>query len=254
MPEPSYRPRPSRLPVAGPAPQGPAPEDPEAAGDGGTRAAAATAALRELILSFALKPGESLPERRLERLLRVSRSPVRQALAELAREGLVRRQGRSFAVAPVDLAEIEELFAFREVLESAAVRWAARAPQGGAEARAALEALDALDERAAPELRLATTASFHLGLARASGNRFVADALAALFPRVTRVRYLELSSARTVARADDEHRRIVGLVEQGRGDEAALLMQQHLERTLQHLRRSLERQRGVRRVLGEGLP
>lgn len=217
-----------------------------------SRAEHATIELRRLILSFALRPGESLAERRLERLLQVSRSPVREALAQLAREGLVRREGRSFRVAPVDVAELQELFAFRTLLETAAVRWAAAAPEPAlADVDAALRALDG---DPTPEQRLDATARLHLGLARASGNRFVAEALAALFPRVTRARYLELSSARTVAQADDEHRRIVGQVRSGRGDEAAETMRGHLDRTRRNLLTSLQEQAGIRTMLGEALP
>ncbi len=209
--------------------------------------------LRRLILSFALRPGESLPERRLERLLAVSRSPVREALSRLAREGLVRREGRSYRVAPVDVAELDELFAFRILLETAAVRWAASSASS-ADLRDVDVALQGLDQDRTPEERLDLTARLHLGLARASGNRFVADALAGLFPRVTRARYLELASARTVARADDEHRRIVGLVHERRGDEAAAAMMEHLQRTRRNLLDNLEAQVGVRTMLGEALP
>jgi len=212
----------------------------------------ATLELRRLILSLVLRPGETLTERRLERVLGVSRSPVRQALAHLAQEGLVRRQGRSFSVAPIDLAELDELFAFRELLETAAVRGAARDPS-----RADLAEVDAalldLDSDASPEERLDVTARLHLGLARAGGNRFVAEALAALFPRVTRARFLELTSPSTIERADEEHRRIVALVKEGRGEDAARAVADHLRQTRDNLLSSLERQAGVRGILGEPL-
>lgn len=243
--------------AVGPAPdESPATSSPPSSGSSqasvASRAEHATMELRRLILSFALRPGESLAERRLERLLQVSRSPVREALAQLAREGLVRREGRGFRVAPVDVAELQELFAFRTLLETTAVRWAAAAPEPAlADVDAALRELDG---DPTPEQRLAATARLHLGLARASGNRFVAEALAALFPRVTRARYLELSSARTVAQAEDEHRRIVAQVRAGRGDDAAETMRGHLERTRQNLLTSLQEQAGVRTMLGEALP
>jgi len=212
----------------------------------------AAVALRRSILSFALRPGEILAERRLERLLAVSRSPVREALARLAGEGLVRREGRSYRVAPVDVAELEQLFAFRILLETAAVRWAATAASSE-DLRGLDAALSELDDDLTPEERLDLTARLHLGLARASGNRFVAEALAGLFPRVTRARYLELASARTVERADDEHRNMVALVRDHRGEEAAAIMKEHLERTRKNLLDSLDAHAGVRAMLGEAL-
>ena len=213
----------------------------------------AVVALRRHILSFALRPGEILAERRLERLLSVSRSPVREALARLAREGLVRREGRSYRVAPIDVAELEQLFAFRILLETAAVRWAAES--ASSEDLLALDAIVAeLEKDLSPEGRLDVTTRLHLGLARASGNRFVADALASLFPRVTRARYLELASPRAVEQADDEHRRLVALVREHRGEEAAATIAAHLERTRTHLLDSLHAQVGVRAMIAEALP
>lgn len=209
------------------------------------RAEHATRELRRLVLSLSLRPGDNLSERRLERLLGVSRSPVRQALARLAQEGLVERGPRSYQVAPIDVAEIDELFALRTLLETAAVRWAAaRADVAGIGAVEA--ALARLHEAMPSEQRLAATAQLHLALARASGNRFLAAELEALLPRVTRARYLELSEPATLARGGREHERIVRLVKEGRGDEAARVMAGHLERTRDHLLRSLER-------LGPGL-
>ncbi len=247
------RSRAPELPLDG-APGSPVPAgaDVAAAGSGLHLAERATAELRRLILSFALRPGERLPERRLERLLAVSRSPIRQALAQLAGEGLVRRDGRGYGVAPVDVGELQELFAYRSVLETAAVRWAAASASEGAlvEVEAALIELAAERE---PEGRLAATARLHLGLARAGGNRFVVEALGALFPRITRARYLELGSPRTVRLADDEHRQIVQLVREGRGDEAAGTMRAHLERTCRNLVESLGRQSGIRAMVGEPL-
>lgn len=249
------RPRAPELPLSGaPGSSVPAGADVAAAGSGLPLAERATVELRRLILSFALRPGERLPERRLERLLAVSRSPVRQALAQLAGEGLVRRDGRGYGVAPVDVAELQELFAYRSVLETAAVRWAAAA---AADSRSALVEVDAalleLAKEREPEGRLAATARLHLGLARAGGNRFVVEALGALFPRITRARYLELGSRRTVKLAEDEHRQIVQLVREGRGDEAAATMQAHLERTCRNLVESLGRQNGIRAMVGEPL-
>ncbi|HKI56694.1 MAG TPA: GntR family transcriptional regulator [Trueperaceae bacterium] len=217
------------------------------------RAEHAARELRRLVLSLALRPGEALPERRLERLLGVSRSPVRQALAELRREGLVRRLGRSYHVAPIDLAELDELFAFRALLETSAVRWAAaRRERAGLDAVEAI--LSGLRDVTPPEERLVGTARLHLALARASGNRFLADSLEALLPRVTRARYLELTTPESARRGDEEHRRIVRLVGEGRGDEAAEVMAGHLERTLGHLKRSVDSLGSRLRLVAAGEP
>jgi DNA-binding GntR family transcriptional regulator len=71
--------------------------------------------LREMILSLDLAPGERLTERWLEGRFEGSRTPIRAALARLESEDLVRRDGRNWMVAPIDLSELEALAEFREL-------------------------------------------------------------------------------------------------------------------------------------------
>ncbi|PZA05994.1 MULTISPECIES: GntR family transcriptional regulator [unclassified Meiothermus] len=194
--------------------------------------------LRRRILSLELRPGEALGERRLAGLLRVSRTPVRAALERLAREGLVRRFGRGYVVAPLDLAELAEAFAFRSVLEAAAVRWAAARH---AEVLEAAGLLDRLEEAPDPERELELATEFHLALARLAGNRFLVEALAGVLPGIYRARFVEAFSPEGRAQAHREHRRILELVREGRGEEAAALVQAHLERAYVRLLESLER-------------
>src|SRR5262249_60376638 len=73
--------------------------------------------LRDMVLSLDLGPGERLSERLLEREFNGSRTPVRAALLKLEAEGLVRRDGRNWVVAPIDLRGIAALAEFRRPLE-----------------------------------------------------------------------------------------------------------------------------------------
>lgn len=89
-------------------------------------------AIRAQILTGDLAPGSRLVELELARSLQVSQGPVRDALVQLAHEGLVVKVPRrgSF-VATVDSSEAERVYALREVLESFAAqefcRWGADA-------------------------------------------------------------------------------------------------------------------------------
>jgi DNA-binding GntR family transcriptional regulator len=82
--------------------------------------------LRSSILKLELEPGENLTERSLEALLETSRTTVRAALQRLEGEGLVQKAGRGFIVSPIDLEEIEQACAWREVIEVAAVKEAVK--------------------------------------------------------------------------------------------------------------------------------
>ena len=67
------------------------------------------ARLRDAIVDGTLAPGEQLRDGDLAAWLGVSRTPVREALLELGRAGLVRAvPGRSTAVAPVDAAAVRD--------------------------------------------------------------------------------------------------------------------------------------------------
>jgi len=85
--------------------------------------ALAAEALRSMILSGELLPGERLPENSLTSQLGVSRSPLRQAMAVLQREGLIVQEPRKGAiVAPLTAHDIYEIYTLREMLEELAVR------------------------------------------------------------------------------------------------------------------------------------
>ncbi|WP_202901447.1 GntR family transcriptional regulator [Nitratireductor aquibiodomus] len=92
--------------------------------------------IRGDVLSLKLAPGEVVSERSLETTYGVSRTPIRQALAELIREGLVVKAERGYAIAPFDLQQLEEIFEYREIVEDAAIRLACE--------RATPEELDAI--------------------------------------------------------------------------------------------------------------
>jgi DNA-binding GntR family transcriptional regulator len=91
-----------------------------------TRAAAIAAALRELILSGELKPGQRLRQNQLAATFGVSTTPVREALTALAREGLVRRTShRGVVVFKPSLDELAEIYEIRGALEPFAAGLAA---------------------------------------------------------------------------------------------------------------------------------
>ena len=75
--------------------------------------------LRRWILTGRLKPGEKLDQAWLASRIKVSRTPLRQALLRLASERLVAAEPhRSAVVALLSLVEIEDLYQSRRALES----------------------------------------------------------------------------------------------------------------------------------------
>ena len=101
--------------------------------------------LRDAILHGGFKPGEPLREEQLAAMLDVSRGPVREALVQLEREGLVlMRRHRGATVARLSRGDLEEVYSLRLALERLATQ---RAVQYATEEdfKAMEEVLEAFD-------------------------------------------------------------------------------------------------------------
>nr|WP_295745040.1 GntR family transcriptional regulator [uncultured Acidocella sp.] len=198
--------------------------------------------LRRMILDMDVGPGERLTERRMEGQLGASRSSVRTALFRLEAEGLVAREGRAWIVPPLNLGEIAQLFAYREVLEVAAIR---RAPLDLISAKI-VEVERLLDEAhpdATPEqIDLAGTA-FHMWVASLAQNDFITRGVGDALARLQRARWLEADATH---HGWDEHRAIVAAIRQTEMDHAVSLLEAHLRETSERL---LEKLNASRRTL-----
>jgi DNA-binding GntR family transcriptional regulator len=83
--------------------------------------------LRDAILRGVFAPGDRLREEQLADALGVSRGPIRNALLQLEREGMVtRRRNRGAIVARLSRVDLEEVYSLRLAIEPVACEWAAR--------------------------------------------------------------------------------------------------------------------------------
>ena len=81
--------------------------------------------IKEAIIYAKFKPGDTLSENMLASVLGMSRTPVREALKELAREDLVEvLPGRGVYVKDISLKELKDIYEMRAVLECLAVKTA----------------------------------------------------------------------------------------------------------------------------------
>lgn len=80
------------------------------------------ATLREYLRAGRIPHGQPLQEAVLAAQLGVSRTPVREALARLASEGLVVAESRSFTVPNLSLRDVEDIYALRFLIEPEALR------------------------------------------------------------------------------------------------------------------------------------
>jgi DNA-binding GntR family transcriptional regulator len=175
--------------------------------------------LRHMIMSFELRTGQAVSERLLETHVGASRTAVRAAIARLEAEGLVRREGRSYIVTPIEPDEIEAAHDFLIALEAGALRQAR--PNGLAERLDALEKIVRTAERSnSLDVYVRSTMRFHEGLIELTGNPFFKRANDDAQTRIARAAWLTAWLTRE-RRADwSEHHRILDLMRRGRREDA----------------------------------
>lgn len=131
------------------------------------------ALLKERILTCRFAPEERLIELKLTEQLKVSRTPIREALNRLAHDGLVTIHPNSgFRVAPITLADFRNLTEYRAVVEPEGAAFAAERAtklQIAEMRRLATLSFDPTDDHHFAEYCRAN-AAFHLAVARAASN------------------------------------------------------------------------------------
>ncbi|MDR7419296.1 MAG: GntR family transcriptional regulator [Armatimonadota bacterium] len=147
-----------------------------------TVGAAAYRLLREAILTGQIEMGTRINELELATAWNVSRTPIRDALRRLEAEGLVQAvPGRGVVVPVLSLADVDELYEIREVLEARAARRAATAagPELQARLNGLIRAFGATLKAADVDRMIAIDDDIHAAVAAASGNTRLERAIAA---------------------------------------------------------------------------
>lgn len=187
--------------------------------------------LRLAILSGALKPGERLSERRLMEKYSVSRTPAREALKSLEREGLVRALPKSgTVVASLGVREVEEIYQVRLVLEPLALSLAvARLTDSD---RQELDGMIEAMERAVTQgdymSYLRYDADVHVWIARASGNSLLARMIGDLTGQILRLGVASIVHPGRPESSLEEHRAMARALKEGRGVDATNALVVHL--------------------------
>jgi len=178
----------------------------------------------EVLMGHDVEPGMRLSIDGLARSLGVSPTPVREALVQLERTGLVTREAnKGYRVSP-PLAgdQLEALFDARLIVESGAVELAARGDVDGLRERLGA----ALDEQAAVAAEVASVGAahapeelmarffrsdwqFHQLIFDATRNPFLEDMSEIITTRVHRMRQIVEGGGDDTDRAVQEHRAIL---------------------------------------------
>lgn len=190
--------------------------------------------LRLLIVRGDLAPGQQLLEADLSDALGVSRTPLREALKQLASEGLVElRLNRSAIVAPLRREELTELFEALSGIERCAAELAATRMEPRDVEQ--LEALQASIERhhGRGEMRhyFEINQQIHRTIVGFARNGVLKAMHEVLLPRAERARFLGLSVLGRWDESVRDHHEILEALKAGDASRAGQLLGHHVRRT-----------------------
>lgn len=188
-------------------------------------------AIRELIVTLELAPGSVVSERELQERLGVGRTPVREALRDLAREQLVEVfPRRGIFVSGVDVGDIAGLSEVRLVLESKAARLAAerRNDADRAETERLLDELAGLTGEHDGRRLIDLDQRIHRNVYRCTHNPFLQATLEEYYVLTLRIWFLALDRVERLDDAIHEHHAILEAIRDRDADRAEEVMRSHV--------------------------
>lgn len=195
--------------------------------------------IKDEIFDFRLLPGDRFTETDLAGRLGVSRTPVRDALYRLRREGYLEVGYRSgWSVTPFDFERFDELYDLRIMLEEAAVDRLCQFE--GEQPLAELKAiwLVPADQRETDSHRMAALdEAFHCALVEAAGNREMLRVHRELTEKIRIIRRLDFLKDNRIAATYDEHAKILRLILRRKSTEAAILLRSHITQSKSEVRK-----------------
>jgi DNA-binding GntR family transcriptional regulator len=187
--------------------------------------------IEDEIATGRLLPGNKLDETELAARFRVSRTPIREALIQLASIGFVEMRPRRGAVVPeVAPRRLVEMFELMAELEAMCGRLAARRMSDidHRTLKQAQEACEAVRDNHNPDGYYHRNEVFHHVIYDGSHNSFLAEQASALHRRLGPYRRLQFRVRDRIATSSAEHERIVEAILAGDGEATANLLREHV--------------------------
>lgn len=197
-------------------------------------------AIRNDILSGRISPGERVVETRLAERIKTSRTPVREALHMMEREGLLEAIPRvGYRIKEITWSEIEEICEIRGVNECLAARWAMKriTPIQVQALERNVAASEAEVRKGNPKSFVELDAEFHEILARASGSERLLELCQVLRRHMLRYRIESIFRKENVLRAIKGHKAILACVKRKDEDGIEMAIKRHLDESKRDIRR-----------------
>lgn len=183
------------------------------------------------ILNGTYKIGEILSESKLSEELGVSRTPIREAVARLSYENLIKETPSGSLVLGISLKDVDDLFEVKMRIELLCTRWAAENISD--EGIKALEAIIAQQEYFAKmgdaKMVRNLDTEFHDMIYQECGSRVMESILSSIHHKLMKYRQASLEIENRIMDSVDEHRKICQALKEHDQDRVDSLMMVHIE-------------------------
>ena len=207
----------------------------------------AYAILEEKILSGAIPAGECITEQHACDLTGASRTPVREAIRHLERDGLIRIEpNRTAVVVGIGRTDLADIYEIRRRSEGLASRRAA-GKAGETDCARLFEIVEMQEfflEKGGTEKLKDLDGEFHDLVYRICDSRIISEALVRLHRQIALYRKRSRFAPGRAAESVREHRAIAEAIRKGDGDAAEELTVRHVEAAYLNLMKVLEKNYG----------
>jgi DNA-binding GntR family transcriptional regulator len=200
--------------------------------------------LRDAILKGQLKPGERISERSITEKMGLSKTPVREALTHLEAEGWVQIfPYRGAVVAPLSVAELEDIYLIRIAIEGTGARFAAK-NIGAKTLKELSELVTRMSKTEDDETLMAFNRQFHEVFYQQCGRTLLSSLISQFQDKSVRYRRVLQGFSDMRRRIIAERRALLRACAQDSPSVVERLVQQNLSNNLERLREFIVTQKG----------
>ncbi|KJZ13301.1 MAG: GntR family transcriptional regulator [Marinomonas sp.] len=191
--------------------------------------------LKRKILDNELHTGSHMTEQEVSTLLEMSRTPTREAMLQLAREGLIELKPRhGMRVKPVSIEDMKEIYEILTGLESTAAALCATNGLNNDQLSLMRESVTAMDEALQQDDLIQWAAAderFHRYLVEFSDNQRLQKLVSNFIEQSHRVRMLTLKMRPKPNSSNKDHLDVINAIESNNAETARLIHHQHREKS-----------------------
>jgi DNA-binding GntR family transcriptional regulator len=195
---------------------------------------AAYFALKQLIVRNEIPAGAQMLEQEAAQRLGMSRTPVREAMIRLEREGIVELRSRhGMRVLPISAADMQEIYEVLTALESTAAAIVAARGLDDAKLSELRSAVDEMDQALSDDDLLRWSQAderFHLLLVEMSGNNRIRNFVGQVWEQSNRARLLTLRLRPKPTGSNKDHAALVDAIARRDPEAAKRIHENHRQR------------------------